>query len=119
MSFIAAVRTMDKRLRLMLLSTALLLVPGIGQLVHIRDLNTAGRASDLALVFAFAGIFIVPTALILSGVVIATIRKSWRNHQRLVILGALNIFISLNLIWFFLHACSWAHMFGISIRACS
>jgi putative Mn2+ efflux pump MntP len=119
MGFIATVRTMDKRLRLMLLSTALLLVPGIGQFVHIRDLNTAGRASDLALVFAFAVIFIIPTTLIFSGVIIATIHRHWRRHQRLAILGALNIFIGLNLIWFFLHACSWAHIFGINIRTCS
>jgi hypothetical protein len=119
MSLIANIRTMDKRLRVMLIATALLLVPGIGQFVTIRDLNTAGHPSALALLFAVFGIFAIPTSLILSGVIVYTVRHSWREHERLVILGVLNLLLILNLAWFFAHACSWAKIFGIALKTCS
>ncbi len=118
MSFTNTIRTMDKRLRTMLIATGLLLIPQIGQFVAIADLNATGREGNLALFFMFAGIFIVPTSLILSGAIIYTIRHEWRQHRLLVLLGGLNKLISLSLIWFFVHQCSWAAVFGITLRNC-
>jgi hypothetical protein len=118
MSLIANIRTMDKRLRLMLLATALLLVPGVGQFVSIRDLNTIGRASDLALLFNMASLFLVPTSLILTGVILYTIHRHWREHERLAILGLVNLIIVFNLAWFFLGQCGWSRVFGIALRVC-
>jgi hypothetical protein len=118
MSLNETFRALNKRLRTMLLATALLIVPGIGQFMAIRDLNTIGHDSDLAVLFMVVAIFAVPTSLILSSAIIATVRREWRQHQRLVILGILNIIISLNLIWFFFGACSWAQVFGLVLRTC-
>jgi hypothetical protein len=118
MNFLHHLRTMNKRLRLMLLATVLLLAPGIGQFVTIHDLNTIGHASQLALLFAVAGLFLIPTSLILTGVITFTTRREWRQHERLMILGALNALIAANLIWFFFGPCSWAQIFGLALQTC-
>lgn len=111
-------RALDKRLRIMLIATALLFVPGVGQFVAIRDLNTIGHIGDLGLVFMFVAILVVPTSLILSGATLAVIAKSWRQHERAGILGLLNISLCLNLAWFFIHPCSWANISGVMLRTC-
>jgi hypothetical protein len=118
MNLTATVRTMDKRLRTMLLSTALLLVPGIGQFVALHDLATQGKLSGLAVLFAITAIFFVPTSLILTTAIIAVVRKDWRRHEKLVILGGLNALLAINITWFFIHACSWAQVFGMTIQSC-
>jgi hypothetical protein len=118
MSFSSAVRTMDKRLRTMLLSTVLLIVPTIGQAVALRDLATSGKLSGLAVLFEVVTIFFVPTSLILTGAIIMVVRKNYRQNERLVILGGLNILLAINIIWFFINACSWAQVFGIVIQSC-
>jgi predicted permease len=118
MSFTDTIRTMDKRLRLMLLATVLLIVPTIGQFITIRDLNTAGQASPLALLFSMLAVFIIPTSAILTGVILYLIRANWRHHERLAILGVLNLIIMLNLLWFFFAQCSWSQVFGISLKVC-
>ncbi len=110
--------SLNKRLRVMLLCTALLIVPGIGQFVAIRDLGVTGRESDLAVFFAVVAIFVVPTVLILSTAILLTVRRQWREHQRLIALGATNLFIALNITWFFAHPCSWAQVFGLVLRIC-
>jgi hypothetical protein len=112
-------RTMDKRLRLLLLSTALLAVVGIGQFVGLHDLGTTGKLSSVAFLFMVAGIFFVPTAMILSGVILYTIRRQWREHEQLVVLGALNLVLGLNLVWFFLSACTWAGALGLVLKGCA
>jgi predicted permease len=112
------VRTMDKRLRLMLIATALLLVPGIGQFVALRDLAVDQQLSNLAIFFIFTAIFIVPTSLILTGAILYVIRKDWRRHEKLAILGVLNLLLILNVTWFFIHACSWGAVFGVTIPTC-
>jgi hypothetical protein len=109
---------MDKRLRLLLLSTALLLVPTIGQLIAVRDLNTSGRLSDLAFLFQLVGIFFVPTSIILTAAIFMVIRKRWREHERLAILCGLNALIAINLVWFAVHSCSWAQVFGMALKTC-
>jgi hypothetical protein len=119
MSLVTTLRTMDKRLRVMLIATALLIVPGVGQFVMIHDLNTAGRPSPLALLFAVFGLFAIPTSLILSAVIAYTVRATWREHERLIILGGLNLLLAINLVWFFVHACSWAKIFGLMLKTCS
>jgi hypothetical protein len=119
MTILDRFRTMDRRLRVMLIATALLIVPQIGQFVTIRDLNTAGRESGLAILLSFTALFIVPTSLILSGTVTAVVRRHWRSYQNLLILAAVNVLIALNLTWFFANPCSWSHIFGISLQACT
>jgi hypothetical protein len=118
MNLLTHIHTIDKRLRLLLLATAILLVPQIGQFIALRDLATAGRLSDLALLFMLTAIFIIPTSLILSTAILWTVRQTWREHRPLVLLGGLNIFIGLSLTWFFFHPCSWAAVFGLSIQSC-
>jgi hypothetical protein len=118
MVLIDSVRRMNKRLRVMLIATALLIVPQIGQFAAIRDLNLTGHESNLAILFQMASVFFLPTSIILSGAILATIRKNWREHQNLVILGLVNIVISINLIWFFVSACSWAMVFGLYLHTC-
>ncbi|MDF2461475.1 MAG: hypothetical protein K0S68_878 [Candidatus Saccharibacteria bacterium] len=112
------VRTMDKRLRMMLIATALLLVPGIGQFVALRDLAVDQELSVLAFFFIFSAIFIVPTSLILTAVILYLIRKDWRRHEKLAILGVLNLLLILNVTWFFINACSWGLVFGVAIPSC-
>ena len=118
MSLAENFRTMDKRLRLMLLATALLLVLGIGQFIAIRDLNTAGQFSSLALLFAMAGIFLLPTSVILSTVILYVNRRDLRAQRQLLVLGALNLILAINLIWFIANTCTWASAFGLAIRTC-
>jgi len=118
MSLTETFRTMEKRLRLMLLSTALLLVPQIGQFITVRDLNTAGRPSDLAVLFQVVGLFLIPTSLIFTGVIMYTNRAKWREHERLMILGVLNLIIILNLAWFFIAPCMWSQVFGLALKSC-
>lgn len=118
MSLIESIRIMDRRLRLMLLSTALLLVSQIGQFAAIRDINTTGHESSLTILFALAALFFVPTSLILSGVIMYIVREQWREHERLMILGVLNFIIALNLTWFFIHQCSWSQVFGLTLKSC-
>jgi hypothetical protein len=115
----ARIRAMDKRLRVMLIATALLIIPQIGQFLTIRDLNTSGQESGLALFFMFAGIIVIPTSAILTGAILAVIRKQWRRHERLVILGVINSLIILNLAWFLVDQCSWSQVFGLTLKVCS
>src|SRR4051812_22153624 len=89
LTLVQRVRAMDKRLRVMLIATALLFIPQIGQFLAIRDINTAGHISGLALVFMFAGIFIIPTSAILTGAIMYVHRKDWRKHERIMILGVI------------------------------
>lgn len=118
MTVLETLRTMDRRLRVMLIATALLLIPQIGEFVSIRDINTNGKQSALALLFMFAGVFIVPTSLILTAAILFTVKKSWREHQRLFILGIINILIIISVTWFFVGQCSWATVFGLALRSC-
>ena len=118
MTLIEHIRTMDGRLRVMLIATALLVVPQIGQFAAIRDININGHESNLTLLFMVAAVFLVPTSLILTSVIAATAGKSWREHKNLLILGSVNLIISLSIIWFFFGQCSWADVFGIAIRSC-
>jgi len=117
-AFYDRIRHLPKRLRVMLLCTGLLVVPGIGQFIAIRDLNTTGHIGDLALLFAMFGVFAVPTSLIITGAIFITARHHVREQERVLILGALNLLIALNLIWFFAHQCSWSQVFGIALRTC-
>jgi uncharacterized membrane protein YozB (DUF420 family) len=109
---------MDGRLRVMVLATALLVVPQIGQFAAIRDINLNGHESNLTLLFMVAAIFLVPTSLILTIAIAATVRKSWREHQNLLILGAVNLVLCLSITWFFFSQCGWATVFGIALRSC-
>jgi hypothetical protein len=111
-------RNMDKRLRVMLIATVILLVPQIGQFIAIRDINSTGHVSALAFLFLLLGIFVVPTSVILSVAIIASVRRSWRSHSAVVILGVLNLLIAFSLIWFFVNQCAWATVFGLVIKGC-
>ena len=118
MTLVNNIRTMDRRLRIMLVATALLVVPQIGQFSSIRDINFHGHDSNLTLLFMFLTVFLVPTSLILTGVLLATIRHTWREHQNLLILGAVNLLICASLVWFFFGQCSWSAVFGIALKSC-
>ena len=100
MNIISRVRTMDKKLRVMLIASALLLLPVIGLFMSWADVARDGRYSDLAIFFRFTAIFIVPTSLILSVAILSGLRHNWREHLALAVLGALNVLVALGVIWF-------------------
>jgi hypothetical protein len=119
MNLIARVRTMNKALRVMLISLALLMLCQIGQFMSISDINRAGHEGDLAIFFLFAAIFIVPTSLILTSAILWGARGTWRQQRPIMLLGAINILIALNITWFFVHQCSWSQAVGIALRSCA
>lgn len=100
MNLITRVRTMDKQLRMMLIATFLLLLPQIGQFIAIADVTKSGRPGALAIFFEFAAIFIVPTSLILTAAIVYGLRRQWRSHIGIMLLGLLNFIIAANIIWF-------------------
>lgn len=107
-----------RQLRLMLVATALLLVPQVGQFLAIHDLNVYGRVSDLTFLFQYAALFFIPTSLILTAAIAWAIRRLWRQHERLLILAGINALIALNLIWFLADNCSWSQVFGLALKVC-
>ncbi|MDB5178258.1 MAG: hypothetical protein JWN01_201 [Patescibacteria group bacterium] len=118
MTFLNRLRALDKRLRVMLIATGMLIVPQLGQFLAIRDLNTTGHEGTIAFFFLVVGVFTIPTSLIVSSSIIYVARKHIREQERVVLLGALNLLIILNLVWFFVHQCSWSQVFGIALRTC-
>jgi hypothetical protein len=108
-----------RQLRFLLISTGLLLLCTVGQVIAIHDLNSSGKLSGLALIFKFASIFLVPTAVILTGAIMLVLRRTWRKHERIMILGLINLLIALNLVWFFVSSCTWSQVFGLALRSCS
>jgi hypothetical protein len=118
MSFVSSVRNLEKNLRVVLIATALLIVPQIGQFIAIASINSTGHMSDLAIFFEFAAVLVVPTSVILTGVILALLRQNWREHERIFILGFINLLIALNLTWFFVDQCSWSQVFGLALRGC-
>ena len=99
MNPITAVRALHKRTRIMLISTALLVIPVLGQILT----QSGSRDPALAFFFVFAGIFIVPTSVILSTAVGWSLRREWQAHKTVMVLCAISIITSLELLWFFVH----------------
>jgi hypothetical protein len=116
MTFIENIRHMDKKLRVMLIATALLIVPQIGQFAAIRDLNFLGHESAIAVLFMMAGIFFVPTSVILTVAILATLKRGERKD--LLLLGLINVVISISLIWFFVSPCAWSTVVGLYLHSC-
>ena len=104
MNPIARVRTMDKRLRVVAISTALLVLPEIGHYISLGDIQRTGRLGDLALFFMFAAIFIVPTSLILTAAVLVSVRRKLRRHSAITMLSVLNVVLAADIVWFFFTA---------------
>lgn len=118
MNLPARIRTMDKRLRVLAIATAILTIPLLGQILSIANINASGHEGDLAVFFIFLGIFTVPTSLILTSAVFSGIRHHWRTHALMSALSAINTLVALNLIWFFAAPCSWSHALGIALTTC-
>jgi hypothetical protein len=109
---------MDKRLRVVLIATGILIIPQIGLFMAVRDLNTSGHTSPLAFLFLIIGVFTVPTSVILSGAIVASVWRKWREHQPIVMLGVVNTLIALNIIVFVANQCVWAAVFNVGIKSC-
>ena len=116
--FFDRIRHADRRLRLMVLATALLIVPLIGQALAAYDLASTGHESPLAILFMLVAIFTVPTSLIFSITLFITARHHIHEQERTLLLGALNLLLAINLVWFFVHACSWAQVAHLSLQTC-
>ena len=113
------IRNMDKKLRVMLIATALLIVPQIGQFAAIRDLNLHGHESGLAILLMMAGIFFIPTSFILSVAIVGTLKTDERKERKdLILLGLLNVIISISLAWFIVSPCSWSTVVGMYLHTC-
>lgn len=119
MGFIAKIRSLEPRLRVMLIATACLIVPQIGQISVISSTNATGKESGLAFAFMFASIFFISTSVILSSVIMWTMRREWQDHRPIMLLGSLNLLLAINFIWFFFSPCGWTQTFGIVLRGCS
>lgn len=104
MNPIQFVRNMDRRLRVVSLCTALLLLPEVGHALALGDIARTGHRGDLAFFFAFTAIFIVPTSLILSAAAYMAVRQSARDHRVLVVLCVINLSLAADLTWFFFTA---------------
>lgn len=115
MSLATRVRELDKRLRVMLIATTLLVVPQIGQFVAISDLHRTGSLGTLAFFFMASAIFILPTSAILTLGVIFPLRHKLKIHEPLILLGSLNLLIVLSITWFFLTPCNWASAVGLIV----
>jgi len=109
---------MDKRLRVMVIATALLFVPQVGQFVAIRSLNVSHHQSAIALLLAMTGIFIVPTSLILTASVAYSYRATWREHRPIMLLALFNVIIAISLAWFTVDQCGWSQVAGIGLYGC-
>jgi hypothetical protein len=109
---------MDKRLRLVLLGTFLLLLLQAGQLLIIAERNLGNSTSNGAFTFAFVCLFFIPTSLILTGAVMWLLRGSRQEHKPLYLLGLINILLALQLSWFAVDPCSWAMILGLHLSGC-
>lgn len=81
---------MDKRLRLLILATALALAP------------QAGYNTPFAALFGVLAIFFVPTSLVLTGAIVYLIRANWRDHPGFLLLAILNFILAASAVWQFL-----------------
>ena len=118
MGIISQFRSMDKRLRVLIIATGLPFLPQIGQFISLAALAKGDAPSDLAVFFQFAAIFIVPTSLILTAAVLYSHRQTWREQRPEMLLGAMNALLAINIIWYFIEPCSWAQAVGLGLKAC-
>jgi len=109
---------MDKRLRLVLLGTFLLMLLEAGQLFIIAERNLGNASDNASFTFAFVYLFFIPTSLILSGAVMWTLRNSRQEHKPLFLLGAINLLLAIQLGWFAIDPCSWGMILGLRLSGC-
>ena len=109
---------MDKRLRLVLLGTFLLVMLQFGQLFIIAERNLGTTTSISSFTFAFVCLFFVPTSLILTGTVMWLLRHAGQHHRPLFLLGAVNLLLAVQLSWFAVHPCSWSMVLGLRLSGC-
>ena len=95
------VQSMDKRLRALLISGALLAIPFIGQLMTAAGKGSTGGFGNLALFFKFSAIFIVPTALILAVAVMVSTPKNLSHRRLELCLAAIITLFCIVIAWFF------------------
>ena len=81
---------MDKRLRLLILATALALAP------------QAGYGGPFATLFAIMAVFFIPTSVTLTAAILYTIRTSWREHPGFILLSVLNLVLAATAVWHFI-----------------
>ena len=86
--------------RAMLTASALAMVSLVGQFLAARDLKASGHATSIALVLEMAGIFFVPTSVIISGAIVWSFRRTWRQHLLFYLLASLNLAIGFSFAWF-------------------
>ena len=111
-------RTMDKRLRLALLGTLLLVLLQAGEFLIVAERNHGTDTAMLAFTFSFVSLFFIPTSLILTGVVLYLVRHQHQEQKPLFLLGLVNVVLALQLAWFAVHPCSWAAIFGLRLAGC-
>jgi len=109
---------MDKRLRLVLLGTFLLVMLQAGQLFIIAERNLGNATSTFSFTFAFVCLFFIPTSLILTGAVMWLLRGVRQEHKPLFMLGIINIALAVQLGWFAGHPCSWGLILGLHLSGC-
>jgi len=109
---------MDKRLRLVLLGTFLLVMLQAGQLLIVAERNLGNAETISSFTFAFVCLFFIPTSLILTGTVMWLLRGVRQEHKPLFLLGVINILLAVQLSWFAVNPCSWAAVFGLRLSGC-
>ena len=118
MKLISRLGTMDRRLRLVLLGTFLLMLLQVGQLIIIAERNLGNATNIASFTFAFVCLFFIPTSLILTGSVMWLLRSVRQDHKPLFLLGAINILLAVQLSWFAVHPCSWGTVLGLHLNGC-
>ena len=84
----------------MLTATGLAGVSFIGTLLAAHDLSSNGKVSTVAFLLEMAGIFFIPTSVLLSAAIVWAFHKSWRTHWPFLLLSAFNFAIALAFAWF-------------------
>ena len=108
----------DKRLRLVLIATALLLLLQGAQILIVAQRNLGDSTTNQGFTFAFACLFLIPTSLILTGTVLWLLRRERSDFKPLFLLGAVNVLLAVQLGWFAVHPCSWAAGLGLRLAGC-
>ncbi len=115
---ITKLRTMDKRLRLALIGTVLLIVLQAGEFLIIAERNQGSDTAMISFTFSFVSLFFIPTSLILTGAVLYLVRHQRNESKPLFLLGLINVLLAVQLAWFAVHPCSWAAVFGLRLAGC-
>ncbi len=118
MKFVALLRTLEPRLRIMLIATTLFAILQGGQFMLIAQRNLGGAAGSSGFLYVLTSLFFIPSGIILTGAVLWLVRHNSATQRPLLLLGLINILLAFHLAWYAIDSCSWAMMLGLQLGGC-